>query len=55
VAFGAYEEIDEAAAASAARPYESSIGADLSIMKCYDFLASQELAEIVARHAPAGR
>ena len=55
VEFGAYEEIDEAAAAFTARIYESRTGTDLSIMKCYDFLASHELAEIVARHAPAER
>lgn len=55
VAFAAYGEIDEAAAAFTARVYESKAGADLSIMKCFDFIASHELAEIIARHAPDRR
>lgn len=50
VAFEAYEEIDALAAAFAGRAYASKAGGDLSIMKCFDLLASGELSEIIGRH-----
>lgn len=54
VAFEAYEEIDEAAAAFTERAYDSRTGADLSVMQCFDFISSEELAPIVSRHARGG-
>lgn len=48
--FEAYAEIDALAVGFLERDYPSKSGSDLSIMKCFDLLESDELAAAVARH-----
>ena len=52
--YDAYTKADALAHAFLQRRYPSQTGANMSVMKCLDFMHSQEVAALITRYFPSG-